>query len=48
MVLQKIQLNDQINAAMQKVTSDSLIAGTLNKNFKDIVRQFVISGKAYI
>lgn len=46
-ILLKIKLNDQINTAISNVTSDSLPAGMLRKNFKDTVRQFVVSDKTY-
>ena len=46
-VLQRIQLNSQINIAMRKVSSDTLTAGTLNRNFKETVRQFMANDKAY-
>ena len=40
-VMQKIQLNDQINTAMKKIASDSLNAGKLSKNFKATIQQFI-------
>lgn len=46
-ILLKIMLNDQINTVISNVRSDSLPAGMLRKNFKDIVRQFVVSDKTY-
>ena len=46
-VMQKIQLNDQINIAMKKIVSDSLNAGKLSKNFKAIIQQFIAQDKAY-
>lgn len=45
--LLKIMLNDQINTVISNVRSDSLPAGMLRKNFKDTVRQFVVSDKTY-
>ena len=38
-VMQKIQLNDQINIAMKKIASDSLNAGKLSKNFKAAIQR---------
>ena len=46
-VMQKIQLNDQINIAMRKIASDNLNAGMLSKNFKATVHQFIAQDKAY-
>ena len=46
-VMQKIQLNDQINNAMKKIASDSLNAGKLSKNFKAAMQQFITQDKAY-
>ena len=46
-VMQKIQLNDQINTAMKKIASDSLNAGKLSKNFKATIQQFIAQDKAY-
>ena len=46
-VMQKIQLNDQINIAMKKIASDSLNAGKLSKNFKATIQQFIAQDKAY-
>ena len=46
-VMQKIQLNDQINIAMKKVASDSLNAGKLSKNFKATIQQFIAQDKVY-
>ena len=46
-VMQKIQLNNQINIAMKKVGSKNLTAGMLSKNFKATVKQFIAQNKAY-
>ena len=46
-VMQKIQLNDQINIAMKKIASDSLNPGKLSKNFKATMQQFIAQDKAY-
>ena len=46
-VLQKLQLNSQINIAMRKVACSPLTAGTLSKNFKKTVNQFIARDKAY-
>ena len=45
--MQKIQLNDQINIAMEKIVSDSLNAGKLSKNFKATIQQFIAQDKVY-
>ena len=41
-VMQKIQLNDQINIAMKKIAT-----GKLSKNFKTTIQQFIAQDKAY-
>ena len=46
-VTQKIQLNDQINIAMKKTTSDSLNVGKLSKKFKATIQQFISQDKAF-
>ena len=46
-VLQKLQLNSQINIAMRKVACSTLTAGTLSKKFKKTVNQFIARDKAY-
>ena len=46
-VLQRIQLNSQISIVMRKVSSDILTARMFNRNFKETVRQFIASDKAY-
>ena len=46
-VLQRLQLNNQINIAMRKITSTSLTAGTLSNNFKETIKQFVANDKAF-
>ena len=46
-VMQKIQLNNQINIAMKKFGSNNLTAGMLSKNFKATVMQFIVQKKAY-
>ena len=46
-VLLKLQLNTQINIAMQKICSDSLTAGMLSSNFKERVKEFIASDKAF-
>ena len=46
-VMQKIQLNDQINTAMKKIASDSLNAGKLSKTFKATIQQLIAQDKAY-
>ena len=46
-VLQKFQLNSQINIAMRKVSCSTLTAGILSKNFKENIRKFIVRDKAY-
>ena len=46
-VLQKLQLNSQINIAMRKVACNTLTAGMLSKNFKENVKKFIAKDKAY-
>ena len=46
-VLQKIQLSNQINIAMQKIASNSVTAGMLSRNFKQTVRDCVAQDRAY-
>ena len=46
-VMQKIQLNNQINVAMRKIASKNLSDGMLNKSIKSSVKQFIAQGKAY-
>ena len=46
-VMQKIQLNEQINTAMKKIASDSLNAAKLSKNFKATIQQLIAQDKAY-
>ena len=46
-VMQKIQLNDQINIAMKKIASDSLNPGKLSKHFKATIQQLIAQDKAY-
>ena len=49
-VLQKLQLNSQINVAMRKVACSTLTAGMLSKNFKENIKKYNIKkyrDKAY-
>ena len=46
-VLQKVQINSQINIAMKSVLSNDLTAGMLNKNFKLRVQGFIAKDKAF-
>ena len=46
-VLQKQQLNSQINIAMRKASLDTLTAGLLSRNFKKTVKRFIAQDKAY-
>ena len=46
-VLQKQQLNSQLNIAMKKVSSDTLTAVLLSRNFKENVKHFVAQEKVY-
>ena len=47
-VLQRTQLNEQINIDIRKVTSDSPISGMLSKNFKAPIKEFIVNDKASI
>ena len=47
-VLQRTQLNEQINIATRKVATGSSISGMLSKNFKAPIKEFIVSDKAYI
>ena len=42
-VMQSVNLHNQINIALRKVTSDKLTAGMLSNNFKDKVKDFIAS-----
>ena len=46
-VLQQLALQSQINIAVKKVTSASINAGMINKNFKQSVQQFVANDQTY-
>ena len=46
-VLLRKRLMSQINIAMQMVPSNSLTAGMLGKNFKETVKNFIASDKAF-
>ena len=46
-VLQKLQLNSQINITMKKAACSTLTAGMLSKNFKETINQFIAREKAY-
>ena len=46
-VILKLYLNNQINIAMRKVASNSLTAGMLNRNFKEKVKEFIATDKAF-
>lgn len=43
----KLSLKKQINVAIRKVSSDSLTAGMLSNNFKEKVREFIATDKAF-
>ena len=40
-VIQKLNLNNQINIAMRKVASNQLTAGVLSSNFNEKVKEFI-------
>ena len=46
-VLQKLQLNSQINIAMRKVACSTLTDTMLSKNFKENVKKFIAGDKSY-
>ena len=46
-VLQKVQLNSQINIAMKNVISNNLTAEVSSKNFKQRVKGLVAKDKAF-
>ena len=46
-VLQKLQLNSQINIAMRKVACSTLTARMLSKKFKKTFNQFIAREKTY-
>ena len=46
-VIQKLNLNKQINIAMKKVASNQLAAGMLSSNFSEKVKEFIASDQAF-
>ena len=46
-VLQKLQLNSQINNAMRKGACSTLTAGMLSKKFKETVNHYIARDKPY-
>ena len=46
-VLQKLQLNSQIDIIMRKVAFGTLTAGMVSKNFKENVKKFIARDKGY-
>ena len=46
-VVQQLNLSNQMNIAMKKVSSTNLTAGMFSNNFKETVRQFVSNDKAF-
>ena len=46
-VMQKLNLNNQINIAMRKVTSSQVTAGMLNSNFNEKVKKFIVSDQVF-
>ena len=46
-VLQNVQLNSQINIAMERVISNNLNAGILNKNVKRRVKELIAKDKGF-
>ena len=46
--MQSVNLHNQINIALRKVTSGKLTAGMLSSNFKDKVKDFIASDQAFI
>lgn len=45
--MQKVLLTSSVNIALKKVTSDSLTAGMLSRNFKQTLQRFIAKDKAY-
>ena len=45
--MQKLNLSNQINIAMRKVTSSQLTAGMLSTNFNEKVKEFIASNQAF-
>ena len=45
--MQSVNLHNQINIAMRKVTSGQLTAGMLSSNFKDKGKDFIASDQAF-
>ena len=46
-VTQSVNLHNQINIVMRKVTSDKLTAGMLSSNLKDKVKDFIASDQTF-
>ena len=46
-VMQPLNLSSRINIAMQKVKTNQLTAGMLNRNFKESVKSFVANDEAF-
>lgn len=46
-VSQQVNLRNQINVAMRKVSGSNINAGMLTDNFKERVRNFVVNEDAY-
>ena len=46
-VMQKLNLSNQINIAMRKVTSSQVTAGMLSSNFNEKVKEFIASDQAF-
>ena len=45
--MQSLNLHNQTNTAMRKVTSDKLTAGILSSNFKDKAKDFITSDQTF-
>ena len=45
--MQQVLLTSSVNIALKKVTSDSLTAGMLSRNFKQTLQRFIAKDKAY-
>ena len=46
-VIQKLNLSNQINIAMRKVTSNQLTAGMLTSNFNEKIKEFIASDQVF-
>ena len=45
--MQQLNLNNQINITMKKISSNSLIAGMLSNNFSKTVKSFIAKDEGF-